>query len=89
MNKKSYCLVCFLFTALVLFSFKQTKNIYRKGWIDFNKNGKKDIYDDASKPVEASVNDLLRQMTIQEKTCQLTTLYGYGTFLKDLLPEDS
>jgi hypothetical protein len=28
--------------------------IYKKGWIDFNKNGVKDIYEDPSAPIEAS-----------------------------------
>ena len=27
--------------------------IYKKGWIDFNKNGVKDIYEDPSAPIEA------------------------------------
>lgn len=26
------------------------KNIYHKGWIDFNKNGVKDIYEDSYAP---------------------------------------
>jgi len=55
-------------------------------WIDFNKNGKKDIYEDASQSTDKRVADLLSQMTVNEKTCQLTTLYGYGAFLKDRLP---
>jgi len=60
--------------------------IYRQGWIDFNKNGKKDVYEDPTKPVEARVEDLLRQMTLEEKTCQLATLYGWKAVLKDQLP---
>lgn len=31
------------------------KNIYHKGWIDFNKNGVKDIYEDSYAPLEARV----------------------------------
>lgn len=34
---------------------------------DLNKNGKLDIYEDASKSVEARITDLLSQMTIEEK----------------------
>lgn len=60
--------------------------IYKKGWIDFNKNGLKDIYEDSSAALEARVNDLLSQMTIEEKTCQMATLYGSGRVLKDALP---
>lgn len=64
----------------------QNKKMYRKGWIDFNKNGVKDIYEDPSQPVEKRVADLLSQMSVEEKTCQLATLYGYGRVLKDSLP---
>jgi beta-glucosidase len=72
---------------MTLLSFKGNQNIYKQDWIDFNKNGKKDIYEDPTRPVEARVNDLLSQMTMEEKTCQLTTLYGYGAVLKDHLPQ--
>ena len=62
--------------------------IYKKGWIDFNKNGVKDIYEDPSAPIEARVKDLLSQMTLEEKTCQMATLYGSGRVLKDSLPTE-
>lgn len=65
---------------------KSQKKIYQKGWIDFNKNGKKDIYEDPSQPIDKRIDDLLRQMTVEEKTCQLGTIYGYGAVLKDTLP---
>jgi len=61
-------------------------SIYKDGWIDFNKNGKKDIFEDPSQPVEKRVADLLSQMNLDEKTCQLATLYGYGRVLKDEQP---
>lgn len=64
-------------------------SIYKLGWIDFNKNGKKDIFEDPSQPVEKRVANLLSQMTLDEKTAQLATLYGYGRVLKDSLPNDS
>ena len=67
----------------------QNKNIYHKGWIDFNKNGVKDIYEDSSQPVEKRAENLLQQMNINEKTCQLATLYGYGRVLKDSLPTEN
>lgn len=60
--------------------------IYKKGWIDLNKNGKKDIYEDPSIDIESRITDLISQMTIDEKTCQMVTLYGYGRVLKDDLP---
>ena len=61
-------------------------NIYYSGWIDFNKNGRKDVYEDPAAPIEKRLEDLLSQMTIEEKTCQLATLYGFGRVLKDELP---
>ena len=62
------------------------ETIYHKGWTDFNKNGKMDIYENPEASVEARVADLLSQMNVEEKTCQLATLYGYGRVLKDSLP---
>ena len=60
--------------------------MYRKGWIDFNKNGVKDVYEDSNAPIDARIEDLLGQMTLDEKTCQMVTLYGYQRVLKDDLP---
>ena len=57
-----------------------------KGWIDFNKNGVKDVYEDPSAPIDARIDDLLGQMNMDEKTCQMVTLYGYKRVLKDDLP---
>jgi beta-glucosidase len=69
-----------------LFTFAQQRSIYHEGWIDFNKNGVKDIFEDPDQPVERRIADLLRQMTLEEKTCQTATLYGFGRVLKDELP---
>lgn len=66
--------------------FRQTLAIYHDGWIDFNKNGKKDIFEDPTQPVDLRIADLLAQMTVEEKTCQTATLYGFGRVLKDELP---
>lgn len=60
--------------------------IYHDGWTDLNKNGRKDVYEDAKADVNARVNDLLRQMTLDEKTCQTATLYGFNRVLSDELP---
>lgn len=84
----------FLFTIILIAPFyclpAQTRAsgspIYKNGWIDFNKNGKKDIFEDPLQPVDKRVADLLSQMSLDEKTCQLATLYGYGRVLKDELP---
>jgi beta-glucosidase len=45
--------------------------IYHDGWIDLNKSGKQDVYEDASQPVTRRVNDLLERMTLDEKIGQL------------------
>ena len=60
--------------------------IYHQDWIDFNKNGKMDVFEDTKQPLDKRIDDLLGQMTVEEKTCQLTTLYGYRRVLKDPLP---
>lgn len=68
-------------------TYKPTKSeMYHKGWIDFNKNGVKDVYEDPAAPLDARIENLLLQMTLDEKTCQMVTLYGYKRVLKDDLP---
>ena len=63
--------------------------IYHEDWIDFNKNGLKDSYEDPTVAVDLRVEDLLSQMSVEEKTCQLATLYGYQRVLKQDLPNKS
>eukprot|EP01037_Dinobryon_pediforme_P003815 gene3815-3863_t len=48
-----------------------------------------DIFEDPSQPVEQRVADLLSQMSVEEKTCQLATLYGYKRVLKEEMPAES
>jgi len=43
----------------------------RQGWIDLNKNGKRDVYENPSQPVDKRVADLLKRMTLDEKVGQL------------------
>lgn len=62
--------------------------MYHKGWIDFNKNGKKDVYEDPKADIDARIEDLLGQMNLDEKTCQMVTLYGYRRVLQDDLPTE-
>ncbi|GAB3911983.1 glycoside hydrolase family 3 N-terminal domain-containing protein [Mucilaginibacter boryungensis] len=75
--------------ALTISTQAQEKNIYHKGWIDFNKNGKKDVFEDPTQPIEKRITDLLSQMTVDEKTCQMATLYGYKRVLKEEMPAPS
>jgi len=51
------------------------KEIYHEGWIDLNKNGRMDLYENPKAPIDQRVNDLLSQMNVDEKTCQTATLY--------------
>lgn len=67
----------------------QSQNIYHNSWIDLNKNGKKDTYEDRTQSIDSRINNLLLQMTLEEKSCQLATLYGYGRVLKDEMPTPS
>ena len=62
------------------------KDIYHPGWIDLNKNGRMDVYENPKVDIETRITDLLSQMTLEEKTCQTATLYGYNRVLKDELP---
>lgn len=74
-------------TTKVPAHYKPVKSeMYRKGWIDFNKNGVKDIYEDPAATLDDRIENLLQQMTLEEKTCQMVTLYGYKRVLKDDLP---
>ena len=74
-------------TTKVPAHYKPVKSeMYRKGWIDFNKNGVKDIYEDPAATLDDRIENLLQQMTLEEKTCQMVTLYGYKRVLKDALP---
>lgn len=79
--KKEILLVLFVAQGIV-----SAQGIYKKGWIDFNKNGRRDVFEDPQANIDSRVNDLLSQMTIDEKTCQLATLYGSGRVLKDAEP---
>ncbi|HKB65017.1 MAG TPA: glycoside hydrolase family 3 N-terminal domain-containing protein, partial [Pyrinomonadaceae bacterium] len=69
------------------------KSIYHDTWIDLNKNGRMDVYEDPKATIDRRVEDLLSQMNLDEKTCQTATLYGVGRGrtgaplpLKDELP---
>ncbi|MBX7170788.1 MAG: glycoside hydrolase family 3 C-terminal domain-containing protein [Pyrinomonadaceae bacterium] len=91
--KTSFLLIfAILFNSLALDTTAQTtkdspgKKIYFDGWNDLNKNGKKDVYEDSKADINARIENLLAQMTLEEKTNQTATLYGYNRVLKDALP---
>ena len=52
--------------------------IYHESWIDFNKNGVMDPYENPKLPVEERVEDLLSRMTLEEKVAQLQSGRGIG-----------
>ncbi len=89
MNNTFKNFISIIFFLMLTTSLTANDSIYHNGWIDLNKNGRKDVYEDQSQPVEKRVADLLSQMTVEEKTVQLATLYGYGRVLKDSLPTDN
>ncbi len=71
------------------YPFAAREEIYREGWIDLNKNGKKDVYEDPAASTDARLDDLLAQMTPREKIMQLVTLYGFPHVLKDKHPRET
>ena len=81
---KTLIFLCIFFLITGMKSDK--KSIYHKGWIDFNKNGVKDVYEDSKENIDNRVANLISLMNVNEKTCQLTTLYGYARVLEDELP---
>jgi beta-glucosidase len=66
--KRAFFLVGIIFAINALGTVPE---IYHEGWIDFNKNGTKDVFEDSTQPVEKRVADLLGQMTLEEKIGQL------------------
>jgi len=48
-----------------------SSDLYHPGWIDFNKDGKRNVYEDPAQPVNRRVDDLLRRMTVAEEVGQL------------------
>lgn len=87
--RKQTLLTVFSLCLCLQLSGASKGGIYQKGWIDFNKNGKMDVYENPTAPIEERVQDLLHQMNLDEKTCQMATLYGSGRVLKDALPQAS
>lgn len=47
-----------------------------------------DVFEDPAQTIDKRVADLISQMTVDEKTCQMATLYGYKRVLKDEMPVD-
>lgn len=87
MKQQRRVYLLFLCHLMTVATYGQSKpSIYHDGWMDFNKNGRKDVFEDPRANVEDRVSDLLSQMTLEEKTCQMATLYGSGRVLKEKEP---
>lgn len=75
--KHSLLLIC---GVMLGSSIQAVASPYKKGWIDFNKNGKKDIYEDPERSEEERLTDLMQQMTLDEKAGQLLTALGWEMY---------
>jgi beta-glucosidase len=76
-QKFNLLFACLLLGAGAFFlSFSDRLPFYR----DLNKNGKMDVYEDPSQPVEKRVSDLLSQMTLEEKAA---TMFISGARIND------
>ena len=73
----------FLLMPALAFSAGKKNKIYQKGWIDFNKNQTKDIYEDPAAPLDDRVEDLLQQMTLEEKAGQLLAEFGWPLYTRE------
>ena len=71
--KKKY--LCIMAASLFVMGSEAKDSIYKEGWIDFNKNGTMDTYENPEADIDARIQDLLNQMTVEEKTCQLATIW--------------
>ncbi|MCG8328397.1 MAG: glycoside hydrolase family 3 C-terminal domain-containing protein [Chitinophagales bacterium] len=74
--------------AQLFISEKKKPEIYHDDWIDLNKNNKMDVYENSNESISNRIDDLIDQMTLEEKTCQMATLYGYKRVLEDELPTE-
>ncbi len=61
-------------------SFAQNKS---KTYIDYNKNGRMDIYEDRTQGIRNRVEDLLSQMTMEEKQGQLLMDLGWQYYQRN------
>ena len=87
MRRNSIVVVVCLIVLISGATLKSERDsIYKKGGIDFNKNGEKDILEDSSKTVDDRVANLISLMNVEEKTCQLATIYDFFRVLEDELP---
>ncbi len=82
----SLCLSPLLLAAQTSFPsqklYKPLNEIYHKGWIDINKNGVKDIYEDPSQTIEHRVADL----HVAPREMHSLHLYPYRKIVRESSP---
>src|SRR6266849_7044672 len=78
MAQTSILLLAVLIGSSFSWPAHEGKEIYHNGWIDLNKNGRMNIYENPKAPIERRIDDLISRMSLEEKTCQTATLYGVG-----------
>ena len=83
MKSTSFLIGTLLLAPALAFGAAKNTKIYKKGWIDFNKNQTKDIYEDPNAPLEDRVEDLLKQMTPEEKAGQLLAEFGWPLYTRN------
>lgn len=66
-NLFSLILVCSLMVSCGSATEQATDDPQTTAFRDLNKNGQKDIYEDPAQPIEKRIEDLLSQMTLEEK----------------------
>jgi beta-glucosidase len=77
---KQKIILLILLIGFSSYGFTQTNKGKKKDYIDFNKNNKKDIYEDKSQTTAKRVEDLLYQMTFKEKQGQLLMDLGWNMY---------
>ncbi|MEO7990929.1 MAG: glycoside hydrolase family 3 N-terminal domain-containing protein [Chryseolinea sp.] len=77
--------ICFMMSLVFFINTgnAQNKKVVRKAdWIDFNKNKKQDQYENPKLSIDERINDLMSQMTLEEKVGQLLTPYGWPMYVR-------
>lgn len=58
---------CLIISLIFWIILENVEKAQQKPWIDFNKNGRMDTYENPEAEIDKRVNDLLLQMTVYEK----------------------
>ena len=72
--------------TLIIFCLLQV-NLFSQ-YIDANKNGKMDVYENPKENIEDRVEDLLNRMTLEEKIAQMKAVSKFQIDEKGNLPEE-